>query len=1171
MGNELISLIHQDTLKQTGVDQNIEKKGRLEEKELIKLAEKRRPLFEAIEISRGVGYVVIMQLEKKYQEAKAKGDTEALSVLADTMFQIAIAEDQGTSQFPNLFERALIVAPLLLETSQKDKLEHYFSWLQDIFNVHMGEAYLEYYGNALLNSSLALAQLASQASMPTYRENFVTLSEQCISKNMNALNLESIAHNYTALGRPDLLFDHLKRVTGHGNLNNMLIAADVLVETKSFSLLVAFLSYLQNEAIQERGEVNTVIGNILVKLVAAGYPMYEKNDVVSSLFEQCKKENFFFLELCIQALVEKGDIEGARSLIKKENKPNLSGAFIELLFLCGQIQVIEEELKKLSADLNNLPIHTIEAMAPLLKPGDFVDKLTAYNLHPKNKAQILTDVLRKNTAKIDSYYLSEKPLQSYVKDEEKEAREYLLEYIPCILKDETLTTNPDFLYQMVMSLQSFPSKELVQQVLAKLNELVLVEKCTTEYAIDRFLPMFDVLSQHHYSVDVVGLLGNINQLNLENDKTIAHYSQLLKIAFRQHDQFTLSELTRIIRSVPTTSLSNSTKQLLYSASLYTGAELQVEHDVTEIEKSKSSVARELLITGFYQEAIMLMQHLESKSERNFFIRQFFYVGPKDLFNTLLPLVDDHSLLALFMDELINKQELDLAFEVARNMVGGDRKDAIFEYVSHYSEKKDTAAQLKFIRYAQEVDADYVAIALLIARGGDIDLLISLLENTTGIVTINWEDQLRKNNTPYAFIDILQHLIKHGLSAEAKKYYSLYVEPTVDNDTQRVGFQRLLAGKVAVDTISRYVEETKHAPLATLSDTDFRDVLVATSGEDGPSEELVQALVTLGIPESWYELFLRRFKKEQQGLVRQRVSPFSRETFLSCYRDILMPTQLDTLRELNCDFERIVREWHYSGPERGKMALQNVNALTSLEKQRPGCISVLSSSQTFNLSCFDRYPQEALLSMYDALGTDTKIGLVLTAKADHNGAFYENKKVYELLHAQLKNHGYQIVFSEAGSRIGASKRIVATSKIYRDSLLSFLIVSAHGSARSFDLGRTYQDVISMQDFLPKSSGTKPSIIEKLKKNYYVPGMPLLFNSCSTGLPNGIVQAASSSLGGVALGPDRPTSLKLVNAVFDTQDTLIGFDAEFRQEADTMLYAQGRLVASLKQVVETALVG
>lgn len=175
---------------------------------------------------------------------------------------------------------------------------------------------------------------------------------------------------------------------------------------------------------------------------------------------------------------------------------------------------------------------------------------------------------------------------------------------------------------------------------------------------------------------------------------------------------------------------------------------------------------------------------------------------------------------------------------------------------------------------------------------------------------------------------------------------------------------------------------------------------------------------------------------------------------------------------------------------------SIIVMSKLERKRPG--AALAAYKRFGIRNFHRYSADLLyrqLKYFEDVKSGAKprknVRLAVTATHDHNGAF----DVPEDRSGTTKP-----IYMEANGLGELARALIKTRKI---GLISALVVSGHGSARSILMGAGGPGSEVLQDDLKKSLGLK----RIGSKQIFTDDPKIFLLSCSNGRKGGIAQTIS----------------------------------------------------------------
>jgi len=247
-------------------------------------------------------------------------------------------------------------------------------------------------------------------------------------------------------------------------------------------------------------------------------------------------------------------------------------------------------------------------------------------------------------------------------------------------------------------------------------------------------------------------------------------------------------------------------------------------------------------------------------------------------------------------------------------------------------------------------------------------------------------------------------------------------------------------------------------------------------------------------------------------------------------------------------------WWHAGTASPKLAgtvESNMDTIAELEVASKGATKYLY--EKYGIRDFGRYPVEMLLAQYHLReDSATPYGVIINPKSDHNGAFYDNKEVFQALIDQL-GAGFPVRIVECESVIGIGKKLIQLNKDH--GKISFAIIGGHGTAPSITLGDKGKTAVLRVDDLEGAG------LRRAGGSFFIANPTIILNSCSTGSDYGV--AANMLLtfpGATILAPEEPTSIKDIRVTMDGAGAP-RFDVEFFEPRVTRVHSNDpRAIAS-----------
>ena len=262
---------------------------------------------------------------------------------------------------------------------------------------------------------------------------------------------------------------------------------------------------------------------------------------------------------------------------------------------------------------------------------------------------------------------------------------------------------------------------------------------------------------------------------------------------------------------------------------------------------------------------------------------------------------------------------------------------------------------------------------------------------------------------------------------------------------------------------------------------------------------------------------------------QRVSlqKLQRHIFRDSYPYVKEDELKDFLTGVGLDAGQTMSAWEASywkltenqRVERKKLAdlqIKNFATICRMESAEPGSAKTLHDE--FDIKIFGRYPVPMLLEQYKEKDSVKRpYGLLVFAKGDHNGVFYENN-----LH-HLKHPSYTLRITEVGGKADYENKIVSMDDRYGGEggrKISFQVNFAHGFPNHIQFGAQARGAM-----LTKNHFRDEEMVWKLRKCYEEDAIKILA-SCYTGVKNGIASYMAEQLGMTVVGPDDAAACPII---------------------------------------------
>lgn len=282
------------------------------------------------------------------------------------------------------------------------------------------------------------------------------------------------------------------------------------------------------------------------------------------------------------------------------------------------------------------------------------------------------------------------------------------------------------------------------------------------------------------------------------------------------------------------------------------------------------------------------------------------------------------------------------------------------------------------------------------------------------------------------------------------------------------------------------------------------------------EQFVQKIKE--IPDSFRIKYSRSFRWSAKGY-RMRFNRFGLDpnTVLSRWEDGSRKTPSDLSVILLNDI--------------GGFEYWNMEALSSLEKQRPGISRVLY--REYGILNYSRYPEELLVEQFDQRAiTDKPYGVIIDAVADYNGSrlHYSNHNILRKLRSDLQGK-YFLRIAEVDGKYGLARALIGLNNRYGETQkISFALLRGHGTRESVQLGSLAdRGSLSLEDLKGESA--------KKVKDFFVPNPMIVITACHTGETNGLGERLAEVLQGRVMAPDGVSALESLNTSIDEASIIL----------------------------------
>ncbi len=191
---------------------------------------------------------------------------------------------------------------------------------------------------------------------------------------------------------------------------------------------------------------------------------------------------------------------------------------------------------------------------------------------------------------------------------------------------------------------------------------------------------------------------------------------------------------------------------------------------------------------------------------------------------------------------------------------------------------------------------------------------------------------------------------------------------------------------------------------------------------------------------------------------------------------------------------------------------------------------------------DRFSLGFLDKVYaDKDNTEKPYGLLILARADHNGAFGHDVQMYDEFYKDMEKYGQRLLIAEASSDKELLQQIQAAYTRSGQKKMGFMVIGGHGTPDNIQLG-SYENVHKKT---PKRSGDfqkdEDSHIRmsiRASRKYIEPKAEVLAMSCSTGMVNQestypIAKAVAMRTGLITKGLSKPLASTGLHAILNSE--------------------------------------
>lgn len=220
--------------------------------------------------------------------------------------------------------------------------------------------------------------------------------------------------------------------------------------------------------------------------------------------------------------------------------------------------------------------------------------------------------------------------------------------------------------------------------------------------------------------------------------------------------------------------------------------------------------------------------------------------------------------------------------------------------------------------------------------------------------------------------------------------------------------------------------------------------------------------------------------------------------------------------------------------------KNIENMAYLEGKKPGSTKILY--EQFGITDFGRYNAGDLLSQTEqANNNESEYTVVVLARSDYNGAFYETSHLLHAFTKEMNQHGYLVRVVEVADKLSLYKKLAQMDKHYNQDGQNKIIgavIGGHGSPNSinFGAGNDYKNRLMTDDFLiaeyqDKYGLRKTNPINRVS-GFFQDNPQIILWSCSTGKDDESIGAAiSRDTKSQVTAPSVPTAPNSLEVEFD----------------------------------------
>ena len=263
-----------------------------------------------------------------------------------------------------------------------------------------------------------------------------------------------------------------------------------------------------------------------------------------------------------------------------------------------------------------------------------------------------------------------------------------------------------------------------------------------------------------------------------------------------------------------------------------------------------------------------------------------------------------------------------------------------------------------------------------------------------------------------------------------------------------------------------------------------------------------------------------------------------------------------LRQVGLAFDEMINAWLQGSPEPGKtnggdndqsndfrhIVEKNLSVILEIESEFPGISKTLHDM--YGISNFARFSKNFLTEQYSKReDTNTPYGVIILPKDDHNGAFYQDVRLFDDLLNKVREH-LNVRAVECGSKMDIGRKLIELKRKYGEDgkRISFCLLGGHGSKESIRFGA-----------LPLPTNTTPNYEDLGEESRSILHIEDLSGQ-GIGRVGGefFADEMAKTLGVNVTAPDRTCSLMSISVSFDDNNVPI-FDATYSKDTQAVTYS------------------